>query len=114
MLLSASSEQVTRGKRSRCWEAMLHARAGRLHSRKDESRDDAPAGGETWERVVAIDKEIQALRDLKRKLQGADGSWPLPSSLALLFLKLPVSLTSLALSRWFRRLLLPLTLSNQS
>ena len=82
MLLSASSEQVTRGKRSRCWEAMLHARAGRLHSRKDESRDAAPAGGETWERVVAIDKEIQALRDLKRKLQGADGSWPLPSSLA--------------------------------
>ena len=82
MLLNASSEQVTRGKRSRCWEAMLHARAGRLHSRKDESRDAAPAGGETTERVAAIDKEIQALRDLKRKLQGADGSWPLPSSLA--------------------------------
>jgi len=81
MLPNAGSEQVTRGKRSRCWEAMLHARAGSLHLSK-EAEVAAPAGDETYERVVLIDKEIQALRDLKSKLQGTDGSWPLPSSAA--------------------------------
>jgi len=81
MLPNAGSERVTRGKRSRCWEAMLHARAGSLHLSK-EAEVAAPAGDETYERVVLIDKEIQALRDLKSKLQGTDGSWPLPSSAA--------------------------------
>ena len=55
-MFATGSEQVARGKRSRCWEAMLYARNARPHSSRQESdMKSAPNGDEAWDRIVLIE-----------------------------------------------------------
>ena len=75
-------DQTARGKTSRVWEAMLRAREeGRSRTQPlvaaAASSESLLTGDEAWDRIVLIEKEMQALQELKDQLQGVKGAWPL-------------------------------------